>query len=81
MEWSKTLHLISAISGVGGAIILVIYWISLSMVKWPNNIIGTDRGSFMGFTSKHLFRDAQLLLLVSVAFGIGALVHQNIEKI
>ncbi len=80
MEWSNILHQFAATFGIGGAIVLVIYWLSLLRVNWPNGIIGTEGGSFMGFSSKHLFKDTVLLFLGSIAFGIGALIHQNIEK-
>ncbi len=80
MEWSKILHCMSATFGIVGVIVLVIYWISLLRVKWKDNIIGTSGGHFMGFTSKHLFKDAILLFLGSIMFGIATLVHQNIEK-
>ncbi len=79
MEWSKILHPLAAILGIGGAIIMVIYWISLLRVKWQGDI-GIEGGSFLGFTSKHLFKDALLLFLGSLVFGIGTLIHQNIEK-
>ena len=67
MKWSPTLHGISAVSGILGALALIGAWIA-----------GT--GTFLGFSQEHLFEDAKALLLVAIAFGIGTLIHQNEER-
>ena len=68
MKWSPILHNIAWISGVLGVLALVAAWIA------------TFSGSFLGLSEEHLFNDAKTLLLVSIAFGIGTLIHQNEEK-
>ena len=68
MKLSPILHNIAWISGVLGALALVAAWIA------------TFSGSFLGLSEEHLFNDAKTLLLVSIAFGIGTLIHHNEEK-
>ncbi len=68
MKWSKTLHMIAMVTGIIGFLALVGAWIA------------TLNGTFFGQTQEHLFNDAKSLLLVSIAFGIGTLIHQNEEK-
>ncbi|MCH8049594.1 hypothetical protein IH979_02690 [Patescibacteria group bacterium] len=68
MKWSPILHGIAAISGVLGALSLIGAWIAGSA------------GTFLGFSQAHLFEDAQSLLLVSIAFGVGTIIHQRLEK-
>ena len=68
MKWSPILHIVSAITGVIGVLALIGAWIA------------TFNGSFLGLSEQHLFNDAMALLLVSVAFGIGTLIHQNEER-
>ena len=67
MKWSPTLHGISAISGITGALALIGAWIA-----------GTE--TFLGFSQGHLYNDAMGLLLVSIAFGLGTLMHMWLEK-
>ena len=67
MKWSPILHRIALVSGVLGVLALIAAWIASS-------------GTFLGFTQAHFFEDAKALLLVSIAFGIGTLIHQNQEK-
>ena len=67
MRWSPILHGIAAISGIIGALALISAWISGS-------------GTFLGLTQEHFFEDAKALLLVSIAFGIGTLIHQHEEE-
>lgn len=68
IKWSPILHFIAMISGIVGALALIAAWIA------------TFSGSFLGLSEEHLFNDAKTLLLVSIAFGIGTLIHHNEEK-
>ena len=69
MKWSPILHGVSAISGILGVLALFSFWFGL--------LTGS---TFLGNTTEHAYDDAIALLLVSVAFGIGTLIHQKEEK-
>ena len=68
MKWSPILHGVAAVSGVVGVLALIGAWIA------------TANGSFLGLSEGHLFNDAIALLLVSIAFGIGTLIHHYEER-
>lgn len=68
MKWSPILHGISAVAGVLGTIMLFGAWIA------------SFQGSFLGMSEEHLFNDTKSLLLVSIAFGIGTLIHHYEER-
>jgi len=68
MKWSPILHGVAAISGVVGFLALIGWWIIL----WK-------QGS-SPFSAGHLYDDAIALFLLSIAFGIGTLIHQRAEK-
>ena len=68
MKWSPTLHGVSAIAGIVGLLSLISAWIAGST------------GTVFGLNQAHFFNDANALLLVSVAFGIGTLIHLHEEK-
>lgn len=70
MKWSSILHGISAISGVVGFLALIVWWIVLAL---------RDGFSTM-FSPEHIYDDAVVLLLLSIAFGIGTLIHQREEN-
>ena len=70
MKWSPILHGIAAITGIAGAAIVIAWWIVL---------IKTVGFSTM-FSPEHMYDDAVVLLLVSIAFGIGTLIHLQQEK-
>lgn len=67
MKWSETLHWITAISLTFGALSLLGAWLA-------------GKGTFVGFTQQHLFTDATNLFLLSIATGVGTLIHQNLER-
>ena len=68
VKWSPILHAVSAIAGIAGFLALIVYW-----------VLGAE-GTFLGLPKGHFFNDAVGLLLVSVAFGIGTLIHLKEEK-
>jgi len=68
MKYTKILHGGAAIAGVLGVLSLISAWIAE---------IG---GTFLGLSQAHLYNDAMSLLLVSIAFGIGTLIHIHLEK-
>ena len=68
MKWSPILHGIAAISGIVGFLALIIWWVVLA------------REGASPFSSEHLYDDAIAFLLLSIAFGIGALIHQQKER-
>ena len=68
MKWSPILHGIAAIAGILGLVTLLGFWIA------------SANAGINPFSQEHLYDDTIAILLVSIAFGIGALVHQNQEK-
>ncbi len=66
-RWSKVLHPIAAIAGILGVLAMVAAWIA------------SFQGTFLGQEQLHWFNDAKTLLLVSIAFGIGTLIHLKEE--
>ena len=68
MKWIPILHNIAFIAGILGVLSLVAAWIA------------GFNGSFFGLSEAHFFEDAKTLLLVSITFGIGTLIHQNEER-
>jgi len=67
-KWSGILHGVAMLAGVLGALALIAAWIA------------TVTGTLLGRAEGHWFNDATGLLLVSVAFGIGTLIHMKQEK-
>jgi len=68
MKWSPKLHIVTLIAAIAGFISLVAAWVA-----------GAD-GTVFGFSQEHFFNDANALLLTSIAFGIGTLIHLQQEK-
>ncbi|MCH8945614.1 MAG: hypothetical protein IIA85_01710 [Nanoarchaeota archaeon] len=68
MKWSPILHMVAFISGVAGVLALIGAWIA------------TANGSFLGLSEGDFFNNATTLLLVSIAFGIGTLIHHYEEE-
>ncbi|MCP6720295.1 MAG: hypothetical protein KJI72_03205 [Patescibacteria group bacterium] len=69
MKWSPILHGVAAIAGILGVLALLSFWFGLAT--------GT---TFLGNTPEHAYDDAVVMLLVSIAFGIGTLIHQRQEE-
>ena len=69
MKWSSILHGVAATAGVLGVLSLLGAWIAAA-----------NDGSFLWFSEEHAFNSAKTLLLVSIAFGVGTLIHQQQEK-
>ena len=69
MKWSPILHGVAATAGVLGLLALFSFWFGLA-----------TGSTFLGNTPGHAYDDAIALLLVSIAFGIGALIHLQQEK-
>ena len=67
MKWSPILHGVAAITGIIGTLALLGAWIA-------------GAGTLFGLSQEHFFEDAKALLLVSIAFGVGTLIHQQQEK-
>ena len=70
MKWSPILHGIAALTGVVGAAIVIGWWIVLAKTV----------GFSTMFSPEHMYDDAVVLLLVSIAFGIGTLIHQRQKR-
>lgn len=68
MKWSPILHGISAVAGIIGLLALLFFWFA----AWKAGV--------NPFSLEHLYNDTIALLLVSVAFGIGTLIHLKMEK-
>jgi len=64
MKWSPLLHGIAAITGILGALSLISSWL-------------VRTGTILGLSQNHLFNNAIGLLLASIAFGIGTLIHMQ----
>ena len=69
-KWAPILHGISAIAGVFGLIVLIGWWIVLFKLN----------GFSLMFDPDHLYKDAIALLLLSIAFGLGTLIHHYEER-
>ena len=68
VKWSLILHGIAALSGVAGFLALIVWYV----------VLFREGVSF--FSAEHVYNDAVVFLLLSIAFGIGALIHQNKER-
>ena len=68
MKLSKLAHLISIVLGIAGALALVGAWIA------------GESGTFLGFSQAHLFNDAIVLELITIAMAVCTLVRMQLEK-
>ena len=69
-KWASTLHIISAVAGVLGLIVIIGWWIVLFRLN----------GFSLFFEPDHMYKDAIILLLISIAFGVGTLIHHYEER-
>ena len=67
MKWAKTLHWVAMVAGLVGVLALLGAWLAGS-------------STFLGMSQAHLFEDAKALFLMSIAFGVGTLIHHYEEK-
>ncbi|MCH7759293.1 hypothetical protein IID20_02970 [Patescibacteria group bacterium] len=67
MKWSPILHGIAALTGVFGLLAIFAAWITGSS------------GTFLSLSQEHFYNDATVLLLASIAFGLGTLIH-HVQK-
>lgn len=68
MLLSKTVHLMSIVTGIAGAGALVGAWIA------------GEGGTFLGLFQAHLFNDAIVLELITIAMAVCTLVRLQLEK-
>jgi len=68
VKWSPILHGISAVAGILGFLVLIMWWAVLL------------KNGVLFFSAEHLYDDAIAFLLLSIAFGIGTLIHQKQEQ-
>jgi len=66
-KWSPILHGVAAIAGTAGILAVFAAWIA-------------GNATYLGISQANYFENAKVLLLVSVAFGIGTLIHLHGEK-
>lgn len=68
MKWSSLLHTIAWIAGVLSLAALVVFWIT------------SAQEGIRLFSSEHAWKDVIGLALVSIAFGIGTIIHKGQEE-
>lgn len=68
MLLSKMAHLTSIITGIAGAAALAGAWIA------------GEGGTFLGLSQAHLFNDAIVLELITIAMAVCSLVRLQLEK-
>ena len=68
MKLSKLAHLMSIILGIVGAFCLIGAWAA------------GENGTILGFSQAHLFNDAIVLELITIAMALCTLVRMQLEK-
>ena len=69
-KWAPILHWASLITVTLGIFALLSWWIVLFKLN----------GFSLMFEPDHLYKDAIALLLLSIAFGLGTLIHHYEER-
>jgi len=62
-KWAPILYYASLTAAIFGTLAFLGAWYA------------TWNVTFLGMTEQHLFNDAQTLLLLSIALGVGTLIH------
>ncbi len=68
MKISKILHVLSVVSGFAGVIALLVAWSA------------GENGIALGFSQIHLFKDAEILVLIAIWLSIGTIHHMKLEE-
>lgn len=68
MKLSKLAHLMSIVIGIAGAVCLVGAWVA------------GEKGTFFGFSQAHLYNDAIVLELITIAMALCTLVRMQMER-
>jgi len=68
MKLSKVAHLMSIVIGIAGAVCLIGAWAA------------GDNGTFFGFSRAHLYNDAIVLELITIAMAVCTLVRMQMER-
>lgn len=68
MKLSKLAHLLSIVIGIAGVVCLVGAWAA------------GEGGTFFGYSQAHLFNDAIVLELITIAMALCTLVRMQMEK-
>ena len=68
MKLSKLAHLLSIVTGIAGALCLFGAWAA------------GEGGTLFGFSQAHLFNDAIVLELITIAMALCTLVRMQMEK-
>jgi len=68
MTYSKTIHWVSIVMGIWGALALIGAWLA------------GEKGTIFGFTQQHCYNDAIVLTLISISAGICAMYRSQLER-
>ncbi len=68
MKLSKVFHVLNVIIGFVGVIALFSAWIA------------GKNGTVLGFNQDHLFKDAQILILIAIWISIATIHHLKLEE-
>lgn len=68
MKWSVILHYLAILSVSAGALSLLGAWLA------------GEGGRLLGLSQGHLYNDAVVFVLLSIAFALGVIIHRQTEK-
>ncbi len=68
MKLSKVFHVLNVIVGFVGVFALLSAWIA------------GENGTVLGFNQDHLFKDAQILILIAIWISIATVHHMKLEE-